>query len=141
MSRYLRAAGLGLAAGLWLAGPAAAQDASTAAEGDALRVFFETGSAHVGPDQADTLDRAARTFREGDPFVMILTGSSDTVGNAELNLDLSVRRARAVADGLAARGIPVDRLQVLGRGESELAVDTPEGVPEPRNRMVEISWR
>lgn len=127
-------AGVALATGIgW---PAAAQDAS-----DWLRVFFETGSAHVGADQEATLDQAARTFRDGDPFVMILTGSSDTVGDADLNLDLSLRRARAVAAGLTARGIPIERLQVLGRGESELEVETAEGVPEERNRMVEISWR
>lgn len=126
-----------------LAMPGAAQDTQGAqgTEDDWLRVFFETGSASIGPDQADTLDQAARTFREGDPFVMILTGSADTVGQADSNLDLSLRRARSVADGLVARGIPVERLQVLGRGESELVVPTREGVAEERNRMVEISWR
>ena len=132
-----RSIGSAAALAVALAWPATAQDA----EQNWLEVFFETGSARIGADQADTLDRAARTFREGDPFVMILTGSSDTVGAAASNLDLSLRRALAVADGLSARGIPFDRLQVLGRGESELAVETPEGTPEPRNRMVEISWR
>ena len=108
---------------------------------DDLRVYFGSGSAQVAPDQADTLDQAARLFREGNPFVMILAGTADTVGVAERNLDLSLRRARAVADGLVARGIPVGRLQVLGRGNSELEVETGDGVANEENRVVVISWR
>jgi outer membrane protein OmpA-like peptidoglycan-associated protein len=106
-----------------------------------LKIYFETGSATISPDQAATLDVAVRTFREGDPFVMIVAGSADTVGPAELNLGLSIERARAVAEGLSARGIPIERLQVLGRGNSDLEVATSDGVAEPENRVVEISWR
>ena len=95
----------------------------------------------MAADQQDTLDRAARLFRDGNPYVMILAGGADTVGAPGPNLDLSLARANAVADGLVARGIPVGRLQVLGRGTSELAVETPEGVAERDNRVVEITWR
>ena len=72
---------------------------------------------------------------------MIVTGGSDTTGSPAANLSLSLRRATAVADGLSARGIPVEQLQVAGRGESELQVQTPEGVSERQNRIAEISWR
>ena len=132
-----------LAAALGLALPAAAQQAeTTGSDGEQwLQVYFETGSSRIASDQAATLDRAARTFREGDPFVMIVSGASDTVGDPAANLDLSIRRATAVAGALTDRGIPIERLQVLGRGESELEVETPEGVAEPANRVVEISWR
>ncbi len=124
-------------AGLFvLSGPLATQEAE-----EGLKVYFETGSASIGASQNDILDQAARTFREGSPFVMILAGGADTVGPAALNLDLSLRRANAVADALTARGIPIDRLQVLGRGNSELEVATEKGVPEPENRVVEITWR
>lgn len=110
-------------------------------EPQSLKVYFDTGSARPAPDQAPVLDRAARLFREGSPFVMILSGGADTVGVAERNLDLSLDRARAVADALVARGIPVGRLQVLGRGNSELAVPTDDGVSNAENRVVEITWR
>ena len=108
---------------------------------ESLKIYFPIGSAAVGTDQRDTLDQAARLFREGDPIVMIVAGGADTLGPPDTNLDLSLRRAAAVADGLAARGIPVDRLQVLGRGNSELPVETQDGVAERENRYVEISWR
>ena len=108
---------------------------------DDLKVFFASGSSHVAPDQTAVLDQAARLFREGNPFVMVLSGTADTVGVPERNLDLSLRRARAVADGLVARGIPAGRLQVLGRGNSELEVETADGVASADNRVVVISWR
>ena len=108
---------------------------------ESLRIYFATGSAAVAPDQRDTLDQAARLFRDGEPIVMIVAGGADTVGSADVNLDLSVARATAVADGLAARGIPAERLQVLGRGNSELPVPTEAEVDERENRVVEITWR
>lgn len=113
----------------------------TEAESPWLKIYFASGSSGIGSDQAATLDLAARTFREGDPFVMIVAGGADTVGEPGKNLDLSLRRATAVADALTARGIPVERLQVLGRGTSELKVKTGGDVAEPENRVVEISWR
>ena len=108
---------------------------------DALKVYFSSGSAQIGADQRATLDRAARVFRDGNPFVMIVTGGADTTGSPRLNLGLSVARANAVADALSDRGIPARRLQVVGRGNSELAVETADGVAERENRVVEITWR
>lgn len=122
--------------------PAVTADTPAApAENQWLQIHFRSGSATIAKDQVDMLDQAARTFREGDPFVMIVAGGADTVGSPDNNLALSLARATAVADALQARGIPVDRLQVLGRGNSELKVQTPNGVDESQNRVVEISWR
>ena len=106
-----------------------------------LKVYFDTGSASISPDQAATLDRAVRTFREGDPFVMVVAGAADKVGDPGVNLNISLLRAQAVATALTDRGIPIERLQVLGRGNSELAIPTDDGVAEAENRIVEISWR
>jgi outer membrane protein OmpA-like peptidoglycan-associated protein len=46
-----------------------------------------------------------------------------------------------VLNGLLERGIPADRFQLLAKGETELPVPEKEGVPEARNRRVEITWR
>ena len=125
----------------YLAAQSAAEPAQATEEAPWLKVYFETGSATISADQAATLDRAVRTFREGDPFVMIVAGAADKVGDPAVNLNLSLMRASAVAAALTERGIPIERLQVLGRGNSELEVLTPAGVAEAENRVVEISWR
>ncbi len=108
---------------------------------ESLFVYFNLGSSAIVADQETTLDQAARLFRDGSPIVMVVAGGADTVGAPKKNLDLSIRRATAVAEALSARGIPVERLQVLGRGNSELHVTTDDGVAEPENRVVEITWR
>jgi outer membrane protein OmpA-like peptidoglycan-associated protein len=108
---------------------------------ESLKVYFDTGSASIGAEQAETLDQAARLFRDGNPIVMIVSGVADTVGSPDYNLDLSVQRAETVVQGLTDRGIPVGRLQVIGRGNSELEVDTADDVAEAENRIAEITWR
>ena len=42
---------------------------------------------------------------------------------------------------LTRRGIPVERFQLVAKGQTDLAVDTGAGVADERNRRVEISWR
>ena len=58
-----------------------------------------------------------------------------------MNDRLSVRRAEVVRDALAAIGVPVEKIAVVGRGEREPAVATADEVPEPRNRRAEIKVR
>ena len=105
-----------------------------------LVVLFAPGSSELRPSDNVILDRASRAYNEGKPIVMILTGTSDRVGSARINLSLSERRASAVLRGLLDRGIPADRFQMLAKGQTELPVATKSGVAEPRNRSVEISW-
>ena len=132
-----------LCAALLLSGAAHAQQVSPpAANGPApLVLYFASGSAAIRPQDEAVLDRASRAFNEGHPIIMTISGASDAVGPAEPNLLLSQRRATAVLRSLVARGIPVDRFQVLAKGVTDPAVSTPAGSPEERNRRVEIAWR
>ncbi len=122
--------------------PAAPSETPKPATGapSSLVVLFDSGSSTLRAQDRATLDRAARAYNEGKPIVMILTGSSDRVGDAKLNLSLSQQRATAVLKGLLDRGIPAEHFQVLAKGETELPVPTQPGVAEMRNRSVAISW-
>ncbi len=71
----------------------------------------------------------------------MVIGHTDTVGKAEANDELSLRRARAVGNLLVSKGFPADLITPIGRGERELAVATADEVAEPRNRRVEILIR
>ncbi len=132
-----------LIAAALLSGAAHAQQAPAApSNGPApLIIYFASGSAVVRQQDEAVLDRASRAFNEGHPIVMTISGASDAVGPAELNLLLSQRRATAVLRSLVARGIPADRFQLFAKGETEPAVSSPAGTAEERNRRVEITWR
>lgn len=106
-----------------------------------LVVYFKSGSAAVRPQDEAVLDRASRAYNEGHPIVMSLSGGSDKAGSPGGNLLLSQQRANAVLRGLVARGIPVERFQLVAKGQTDPVVDTSAGVAEERNRRVEISWR
>ena len=123
--------------------PTAASQAPAAASKapDSLSVFFAPGSSMISPPGQAILDQAARTYRDGKPIIMVVSGGCDATGSAAANLHLSQVRADNVLQGLVARGIPVERFQVLAKGETEPPVADSAGKSEPRNRRVEISWR
>jgi outer membrane protein OmpA-like peptidoglycan-associated protein len=104
-------------------------------------LYFDSGSATVRPQDAPLLDQASRLYRAGKPIVMIVTGSSDTTGAAAANLRLSEQRANNVLQGLVSRGIPVEKFQVIAKGQTDPVVPTPPEKSEERNRRVEITWR
>ena len=131
-----------------LVGVSAAQAEDTSAANPApsappssLVLHFDPGSATVRQQDVPLLDQASRLYRAGKPIVMIVTGSADTVGSAAANLRLSELRANNVLQGLVSRGIPVERFQVIAKGQTDLVVPTPPETSEERNRRVEITWR
>lgn len=70
-----------------------------------------------------------------------VVGHTDRAGAAAFNTELARERARAVADLLIEAGVEPRELRVTSFGESDNAVRTADGVPEPRNRRVEILVR
>ena len=123
------------------ASPAPAATSPAPSTPSSLVLYFDAGSATVRQQDIALLDQASRLYRAGNPIVMIVTGSADTTGSAAANLSLSQQRANNVLQGLVSRGIPVERFQVMAKGQTDLAVPTPADKSEERNRRVEITWR
>lgn len=72
---------------------------------------------------------------------VVVIGHTDRMGANSYNDLLSLSRARAIRDQLAALGFDKSRLSFAGRGEREPVVATADEVGEPRNRRVEINVR
>jgi outer membrane protein OmpA-like peptidoglycan-associated protein len=100
--------------------------------------YFDFNSAQLSQAATAVVDDAAATARKGQVSRITVTGHADTVGSGTYNQRLSERRAQAVRAELVRQGVPADEIVTVGRGETELAVPTPNGVREPRNRRVEI---
>ena len=99
-----------------------------------------------GSDQLTAQSRAMVPGIEKDvkrfpaPEVVVI-GHTDAVGDNAFNDKLSLDRANRVRDILIAAGIPREQIQTIGRGAREPLVTANPGVPEPRNRRVEIKLR
>jgi outer membrane protein OmpA-like peptidoglycan-associated protein len=82
----------------------------------------------------------AEIARRPVPDVLVV-GHTDAVGTNQLNDPLSQQRAEVIRAGLIKSGIAPENILAVGRGKRELAVETADGVAEPRNRRVEIIVR
>ena len=67
-----------------------------------------------------------------------VVGHTDSSGDASYNLGLSKRRAEDARAELVRQGIDRTRITSEGKGESELAVPTGDGVKEQLNRRTEV---
>jgi outer membrane protein OmpA-like peptidoglycan-associated protein len=101
-------------------------------------VYFAWNRSWVGPEGIAIIEQAANAYKAGGVVTVQVTGYTDTSGSASYNQRLSVRRAQHVAHILARMGVPWNAMTVQGRGETDLAVPTPDGVREPRNRRVTV---
>ena len=68
----------------------------------------------------------------------LVVGHTDTKGTNKYNLSLSIKRAEVVKEILINYGINQSSINILGKGEGSLAVDTPDDTKQPANRRVEI---
>ncbi len=68
----------------------------------------------------------------------IICGYADTKGPSKYNFSLSVKRAESVKEILLNQGIATKNVVVFGKGENELAVDTPDDTKHPANRRAEV---
>lgn len=102
-------------------------------------LYFYEGTAQITEESKPVLD-ALRRVVTADTEVLI-TGHTDTVGEADFNDRLSYERAVEVRAALVRDGLPVDNARVAGRGERELRVPTADNVSEAANRRVEIVLR
>jgi outer membrane protein OmpA-like peptidoglycan-associated protein len=101
-------------------------------------VFFGFNKSNLTPEADRVVGDAAAAAKEYGSASIIVVGHTDTVGSNSYNNALSMRRSHAVKDGLVGRGIPADAISTGGRGESELMVQTGDGVKEPQNRRATI---
>jgi outer membrane protein OmpA-like peptidoglycan-associated protein len=101
-------------------------------------VQFDSNSYEIGPEHAKLLDRVAAYLERHPEQSVSLQGYSDNIGDRDYNLFISKYRALVVKYYLIGKGVPDQRMQILGMGEGYPigSNDTPEG--RRNNRRVEI---
>ncbi|WP_155264578.1 OmpA family protein [Sphingomonas segetis] len=116
---------------------AQARPAASQARRMDLRVSFLLNSAELTAQAREEAKVFAEALRRPElaPKHFLIAGHTDSSGGRALNMELSKRRAQAVADYLSTLGISRDRLEVRGYGP-----DRPlpgHSASSPDNRRVE----
>jgi outer membrane protein OmpA-like peptidoglycan-associated protein len=119
-------------------GPTLAAEPSRPAS---FTLYFVEGKDELTDESKQAVDRIlAEIAKRPVPDVLVI-GHTDTVGTDTFNDALGLQRAEAVRAALIRLGIPAADVHAISRGKRALAVQTADGVSEPRNRRVEIVVR
>jgi outer membrane protein OmpA-like peptidoglycan-associated protein len=104
-------------------------------------VYFKTDASDLTTETIKILYRALEEIRVRKSTDIIVSGHTDTVGSAEKNQALSLKRAKVVTDYIVSKGVNPETIAITYHGKGNPLIPTPDGVPEPRNRRVEIMVR
>jgi OOP family OmpA-OmpF porin len=108
------------------------------AQAPSYMVFFDWDRSNLSDQALGTIQQAANAYKTKGSARITATGHTDTTGPESYNMALSLRRANTVKDALVRDGVPATAISVIGKGETQLLVQTGDGVREPQNRRVEI---
>jgi OOP family OmpA-OmpF porin len=101
-------------------------------------VLFDFDKSNINKAGQAVLNQVLADAAKAGGVKISATGHADRAGSEDYNMALSLRRADSVREALIAAGVSADAITVAGRGESEPAVPTADGVKEQANRRVVI---
>ncbi len=101
-------------------------------------IFFETNSWQLKEESRTQLDEMAQFMRQNPSVVMEIVGHTDHVGTEAYNLELSRKRAEAVATELTKRNIELYRIKSRGAGYSVPIGDNATEEGRSANRRTEF---
>ncbi|TBV06002.1 OmpA family protein [Phytopseudomonas dryadis] len=104
-------------------------------------ITFASNSADISSSFYPTLNSLVLTFKEFNKNGVNIVGHTDSTGSAELNQNLSNRRAQSVASYLSNNGVAASRISAYGAGPSQPIASNANEAGRAQNRRVEINLR
>lgn len=103
------------------------------------QIQFEPSWYAIQAASLPLLDRLVESARQCPTVKIEIAGHTDPSGILEANIALSKNRAQEVANYLVVKGIPAERLVVVGHGPNKPIADnaTPEGMK--KNRRIDFN--
>ena len=90
-------------------------------------IYFLLGSTEIRPEEAVKLGQLVQILKENPDATITITGHADSAtGTAEINKELSAKRAATVADMLKKAGIAASRISYSSTGTDANAKASPE---------------
>lgn len=107
---------------------------TTAMEG----LFFKSGSAVIKTSSYKVLDNVSKVMNAHTEYVLLVSGHTDSSGDAAKNLLLSQNRAKAAKDYLIKKGVDGSRIKSEGFGITKPVADNANPEGRAKNRRVEF---
>ena len=85
-----------------------------------------------------TVDKVAEALKKYPNAKVRVAGYTDSLGNANYNMDLSERRAHAVAERLVKDGVPAANVSYIGYGAANPVATNKTAEGRAQNRRVEL---
>jgi len=105
-----------------------------------MTVYFDTGSNAVTADSMEVLQRAADAIKAAPAGTRIeIGGHTDNTGTAEVNLDVSQKRADAVVARLVELGVDANAFSAKGYGQDKPVADNGTDEGRAKNRRIEFT--
>ena len=102
-------------------------------------LLFAQESDELTAASRDNMRRLASSLEKYPNTRVMIVGHSDSQGGTDRNLDLSERRAQAIANLLVEFGVNRARITALGRGDAEPIATNDTDAGRQWNRRVEIA--
>ncbi len=104
-------------------------------------LYFKKGSLDLTAESMAQLPSIIGTIQDRKTFSISVVGHTDTLGNKDYNLKLSVQRADFVSRLLVQKGVEKSKIETTSHGEENPIIKTADNVSEPKNRRVEVILR
>lgn len=102
-------------------------------------VTFATGSISLTPQAEVVLDHVASMLAQSPGLRVRVAGYTDNSGSASVNRALSLARANATRDYLAARGVSASRMKTAGFGSEHPIAANSTAAGRAANRRIEFT--
>lgn len=122
-------------------GPALSAQPDPAGRFISFLLYFEHNSTKLTKESKKLFPEILGTIKDRKSDEVYVVGHTDLVGTEGYNIELSSKRANYVRDLLVSGNIKLGALAVSFYGKTRPLVPTENGVPEPRNRRVEVIVR
>ncbi|MCC5942832.1 MAG: OmpA family protein [Balneolaceae bacterium] len=102
-------------------------------------ILFDFDSSTLRAEARENLRKLAQIMSEDDETELMIVGHTDSVGDENYNMRLSLRRAESAANYMISQGLSRNRVSVEGRGENEPIATNETDQGRQENRRVEVA--
>lgn len=110
---------------------------------DPLKLNFETNSSDLAltSTQRSKMAKLSRYLDKADNGQIIVTGHTDSTGDANANIQLGLSRAETIKSYLISNGIDATKIGTLSKGAKEPIASNATAEGRKQNRRVEVTLK